>query len=477
MYKNLLIQSIKLLPRKKLTRFCEFVKSPYFNKHAEVTALITYLNGLYPRFPEVKCQRQVIHKAIFPNQQHNQQKLAVVFSYGMRLFEQFLRTEQIKSQGLLNDATLLIRQVREKKYTLLLKKYYKENYNGVNNYNDNISTRLTYLKEMDQAAMHLSDYKHSFLEDRQQVLDDFYLLEKLRDGCELIQRSRSLKKEYQASAALLLVLDKLCSETQFETLSPSIQLYFQIYRMLETNDQSMFEQTSIFLQQADPQIAARDIGTAFNHLQNFCIRQINEGQKHFLAKLFGIYQLQLDKNLLNTGAYLAEWHYKNIVTTAIRLEHFEWVLNFIKRYKKQLNPEVQDNAYQYNLAVYYYAIGEYNEVLGLLLKVEYTDLRYNLDAKSLLLKTYYDMEEEDAFISMTDAFRQFLKRNKELNTFQKDGYYNLLKFARSAFRLKMNKRVTSQQKWNASLARLKKAIKASATVFNLGWLHEKIDLL
>ncbi|MBK9015910.1 MAG: hypothetical protein IPM82_18635 [Saprospiraceae bacterium] len=79
------------------------------------------------------------------------------------------------------------------------------------------------------------------------------------------------------------------------------------------------------------------------------------------------------------------------------------------------------------LAAWFYHVGKAGRGASALLQVEYTDLRYNLDAKSLLLRTHFDLEEEEALLAHADV-RQFVKRNKSLTDFQKKATSNLIRF-------------------------------------------------
>ncbi|HHM20891.1 MAG TPA: hypothetical protein ENJ20_02605, partial [Bacteroidetes bacterium] len=440
MQNNLLIQSLAALPRKKVTRFGEFAHSPYFNKHKGVRDLVTYLTSVYPHYTKKKCHRQTIYQNLFPTLPFDQKKLAIIFTYTMRLLEQFLRTEAAVSDGLLTDNALLLKELRENGILFLTKKYWKENAKGVKE-TTNPSTIFTsaglrLLNEMDRAATLLADFNHGFLEHKQPAFDAYFLMEKLKDGCELLQRSKLLKRNFTPTPFFEKTLQWLT--TSEATLPRPVRLYTDLYALLQTGDPDHYDQLLEKTTRSTNDFNTDDLAAFYNSMQNFCIRQINAGKKEFLVRLFSIYRTQLEKDLLLTHGYLSEWHFKNIVTTALRLEEYNWAKNFISKNKELLRPAVRQNAYSFNLANYYYHTGHYEKVLELLLRVEYTDLRYNLDAKSLLLRTYFDMEEEDAFFSLTDSFQQYLKRNRELTEFQKKGYYNLIKFSRTAFRLKIN---------------------------------------
>ena len=90
-----------------MTRFYEFVQSPYFNKHEEVKTLVAHFSNLYPRFLEKTCERNKLYKNVFPNRKHDQKHLALLFTYTWRLLNQFLTQEQFKKNEIQQNIFLL----------------------------------------------------------------------------------------------------------------------------------------------------------------------------------------------------------------------------------------------------------------------------------------------------------------------------------------------------------------------------------
>src|SRR5690606_2730570 len=131
------------LPRKKVTRFKEFALSPYFNKHVDVANLVVYLSNIYPNFSEKKCHRETILKTLYPTLSHDQQKLAIVITYSMRVLEDFFKIEETIQQGALQDNSLLTAQFRSNDLLFLMKKYLEENYEGGNRSLDNLPVEKT----------------------------------------------------------------------------------------------------------------------------------------------------------------------------------------------------------------------------------------------------------------------------------------------------------------------------------------------
>lgn len=482
MHNNHLIKIIKTFSKKEMTRFWEFSRSPYFNKHSDVRGLIGYLNEQFPDFKERKLERHYLFKKLFENEPHNQQKLALVFTYSLRLVERFLEIEQFGTDRFSQNLALL-KKLREKElygyYDKKLSKsesYFSKDSGSIIN---ETHSRFRLWQERNLYFNQLyKTVQNQELEEKQDYLDRFYFSEKLKDACELKFRSQILKTDVFYELPLLQnVLKKVESDEINYFTDDAIIVYFEIYKLLNTNNNDQYFEILKILKTRENNFPTAELQNIYNYLQNYCIRQINLGNSQFLKELFKIYQSQLEKGLLMVDKYLPEFHYKNIVTTGLRLNENDWVLSFIEEHKGLLKPSVVENAYSYNLASYYYNTNQLEKVLDLLIRVEYTDIRYNLGAKSLLLRTYFDLDEEEAFLSLTDAFRQFLKRNKILSEFQKEGYYNLIKFARKVFQIKSLIGFESKTKLRLDFQKLMTEIEHSKAIFNQSWLKGKVEEL
>lgn len=482
MKNNPLIAQLTTLSRKEMTRFAEFAASPYFNKHRQVLGLASYLSEIYPDFSERRCNRETIFKRLSPELPHQQAQLAIIFTYTLRLFEQFLIVESLSEDGRLEDKTLYFSQLRKRNLTNLLKTDWEAS-GGKRLFEvgDQASKTVTFYEkkiriaaEQDAISLRLGRTETHFLEEKQGHLDAFYLMESLRDACERTQRYRLLKTLPPAFSFLEKMLETLGELPDQNYQNPAVKVYHQLYKLLKGNALQLYPICKATIQENEAYFDREELQNLYNYLQNFCIQQINNGHEQFLAEVFKLYQLQLDRQLLVVDGVLPEWHFKNIVTTGLRLDERNWVRDFIEKYRTKLADSVAENAYSYNLAVWFYHVGKPNEVLPLLLQVEYTDLRYNLDAKSLLLRTYFDLEEEEALLAHAEAFSQFVKRNKSLTDFQKKGYFNLIRFSQRNFKLKMQVGFAKQEKWLEAQQKLVADMAKAEPIFNRAWLEGKV---
>lgn len=481
MVNNKLVQMLSALDRKEMTRFYEFCCSPYYNKHKDVINLVTLLNSCYPKFTEKNCDRKLLFRKLFPKlKKHDQAKLALVFTYTLRLFEQFLVREEIEKDDFYQEI-LLLQNARERGWYEFYEKKLKklEKMQAGLPWRDSriYHQRFLLAKEADQYYMILSRHqKDNSIQEKQDNLDRFFLAEKLKDACEMRVRGKILKMEYRPSMVQAALAEVEENWENYRAV-PTVIIYFWIYKLVDGGSVSSFFSVRTELKNQHQAFPKEELQSLYNYLQHYCIEQINKGNQAFLNELFKLYQTQLEEELLLEDGLLSEWHYKNIVTTGLRLGETGWVNQFIEQYKSRLPEESLENAYIFNKASYCYEVQQYEKVMDLLMRVEYTDIRYSLGAKALLLRTYYDKSEFEAFISLAESFRQYLFRNKLISDSRREGFSNLIKFAKRTFQLKIDGSYMKNDRYEKELKKLKKDISKASVLFNQSWLEQKIEEL
>lgn len=477
MISHKIFELLSNLDRKEMTRFREFADSPYHNKHRDVRALTEYLSRIFPQFNERNCRRETIWNAVAPDRPYDFAQLALLFTYTRRLLDDFLMQEQFWRQPDQQNLLLLSELRRRNLFDLYEKKLRQT---GSPTPDDGTAALSRYLLAAEADAYFTRAERRRNDESLQQkanLLDAFYLAEKLRDACEMQVRRHILKVDY-SSRLLDAVLREVGDNITEYAHDPAIFLYYHIYRMLSRDEESQryFEALEALRQRQEVFDKTR-LSELYNYFQNYCIRRINLGDERFLEEIFKLYLILIEQELLYEDGLLSEWHYKNIITTGIRLRRLPWVRAFIESQKERLPPDARDNAYRFNLAAYHHAAGEYDAVLQLLLQVEYSDVRYSLGAKALLLRTYYELHEWEALDSLVGSMRQYLQRNRLLADFNRNGYHNLFRFTRRAAAIRSQSAYLSDEKYHSELERLRRELSLAGEIFNKSWLMEKVEEL
>lgn len=477
MENNRVIKIVATFSRKEMTRFHELVQSPYFIKHKDVRKLVKYLNKIYPNFNGDTCNRFVLSKKLFPGKDHDQSKIAIVFTYTYRALEIFLIQEEF-AQEEIYQKVLSIQSLRKRNQLKYLERTIRilDNLLEKHPFKDVDFYRGHYhlASERDNYQL-LSDMaqRDNSLQQKQQLLDTTYLIEKLRDACEMQVRTNILKVNY-STRLLEAVLQEVAENLEEYRKIPPIFIFYQIYLMLTQKEEQYYFEVVQTLDEQKEVFPKETLQGIYNYLQNYCIAQINKGNGQFMNELFKLYQNQLENALILEDFLMFEWHYKNIVTVGLRVGATDWVARFIEKYKRYLPEEVRENAYSFNLASYYYAKQELGKVLRLLTQVEYNHIRYSFGAKTLLLRTYFDLEEDEVLLSQIDAFWQYLYRNRYTNPSRIEGLQNFVRYLRKLVLLRTQKEVMDKDKLKLDLEKLSTTVAETHNIINKDWLVEKI---
>ena len=158
------------------------------------------------------------------------------------------------------------------------------------------------------------------------------------------------------------------------------------------------------------------------------------------------------------------------MTAGLRLKDFQWTEQFIHQYKDRLRPEIRENAALYNLASFYYERKDYKRALQQLYNVELTDSSYHVGAKIIQVKSYYELNEYEAFLSLFEAFKKYIQRNKELSDYQKNTNIAFLKFSKKIFQLKNSKSLISKAAWRKKYNTVNEQLATPQPLANKEWL-------
>lgn len=461
-----------------MTYFKEFVTSPYFNKHDRVVSLASYLSKIFPHFNEKNCEGKVVYKEVFGKGTYDNTKLAPVFSYSMRLLEQFM-AQQTFEKNLSEPKVYLNQFLQEKnlhKYaTKILTRTDSSLEKSEKRNADYIRKKLSIKRAFslnDAAVGNL--LKSETLEQKQLFLEASFLSEKIQDACELLVKGRILKKDPKEITENFAIKEVISNPDRYDQF-PAIKIYLGLFNMLSSGDEKYYRSILILIEEVEDFFNLGELKTIYSYIQNFCVSKINSGESSYFREVFNLYKLMVEKGVIFEKGFLSQWYYKNIIYVATRLDERKWVENFMEVYRHKLDPAIAENAYSFNLASYYYSIGEFEKVLQLLLQVEYNDPRYALGAKVLLLQSYYDLEEYEALFSLTDSFRQFLKRNNLLADARKSGYASLFKLAKRAAKIQSRIEYSSKEVIQREVEKLKTDFEKADRIFYKNWLQKKIE--
>lgn len=424
-----LIELLKTFNTRELREFGEFVSSPYFNKNQELADFYFVLKKLAPDFPPKKTSRKAVFKKCYPKQPYSDKQLNYLMSFLLKLAEQYIGLTHFREQDALEQFhTLAAYSQRglEKHYSFVRRQvdkalqehpYRNTDYYGLKHRVDNLGNRHFLAKSIRKYDANLQLAADG--------LDDYFLAQKMRYLCEMLDRNRAIAAEYE-----LKMVDEVKGYLQKYTgeMVPPVAIYFQVLMMLlEGNNTTYFKNLKQLIRQTIELFPKDDKQEIYSYAFNYCIRKVNKGDGQFLEELFDLYTDALHKEILFKDSYLSPWAYKNLIGVGLRLQKYDWTESFINEYTDKLAPEFRENAWHYNLAELSYYRKDYDKALTYLNQVEFTDIYYSLDSKKMMLKIYYELEEVDALFSLIASFKMYLKRTKLASQVNKDAYVNFIR--------------------------------------------------
>lgn len=312
------------------------------------------------------------------------------------------------------------------------------------------------------------------LQKKLDAFDIYYLSLKLKESCEAFNRAFVLNTEIKLH--LLPEIEALMEdqEAPFHQV-PVLRLYYRIYRSLRQGDETTFEQMKQALEEVAPLLPASEARAAYKYAQNFCIRRINRGEQLYQHKLFGLYKKLLDSEIILQQGILAHSDFKNIVTLALRLGEHDWTETFIASHGPIVNNAHRSNAIGYAEALFLAESGQKRQAIRKLNEVTFTDVFYDLSARHLLARTYWEESEEEALRYHLNAFQLFLRRSKAISPAKKQDHLNFVSILKAMLDWLEKSIVWSAKRRAEQLEKLKARVKETKALSYRDWLVRELE--
>lgn len=472
MQRSRLVAVLKTLDLKARTRFLAYVSAPFFNKNEKVSRLCTYILQYAPDFEHPRLQKNAVYAHVFQREGYAELPLNNVISDLLQLLYDFLAYQRYQAQPHFKRELLLAELLDRELYGEVER--FAEKTAPVQHYETYLHAYRLHEK-WDEAA--IAKGKRGYNEHLQysaDALDLYYYCNKLRIACDMASRNAVIQAGYECHF-LPEVLAWLEQNTALVEAAPILQVYLQALQMLSETDQTgHYFALKNLLAQHIALFSRQELQSLYHYCLNYCVRQINSGQSAFYREVLDLYKLLLQENILLQNGHLSQWAYNNIITAGIRLREYDWTEEFIQRYREYLQPEVQHNAYTYNLATLFYEKGEFANALQQLQNVEFTDAFYHLSAKIIQMKSYYALNETEPFMALLEATRKFLSRNHQLSDYQKKSNANFVKLSRKLYQLRQCKALVSARNFHQRSADLLGQVQRMQPLSNKDWLEEAV---
>ncbi len=467
-----LLSLLEALSKPERNRLRKFVYSPYHNEQADVCRLFDALDAWLRKSTGSSVpplDRPALWQTLYPDRPYDDAHLRRLLSDLTQLAQRFLVAEK-RRQDPLTEALDLQRALErfdlpkhlasaERTIERLIEEHpgksadyyyaqYRKHWNRFTRASKQVAT-AGFSEKLVAADFHL---------------ECFYFTQKLKLYIDWLLYRGFRVSEHQLP--LLPGMWEYLNAPRFDEV-PLIRIFQKIIVAFEDFDEEThFEQLLRQLDRYGQQLARADHRECLFIAQNYCALKINQGNTQYYHRYFDLIRKMVDNNLLVEEGQIPEAVFKNFITVSLGAGQYEWAEQFIRLYADHLPARIRENARTFNLAYVYFYRKDYPRVIECLRDVEYSDVVYALGAKSILLRTYYEMGEYLALDSLIDSFRIFLLRNKVISKNLKREYINFIHLIK-----KLTTLAASDHK---ALARLRQRVNQTSYAMPKNWLLKKL---
>jgi hypothetical protein len=435
MQESQLIVILKTFSKKELRELEKWLESPSHNQRQDVRLLLRYLTSHDTLDREKQLKKEKIFAKIFPREPFDDAKLRQTMHFLLRAVEEFLVYEEFQENTTFNKV-LLATAYRKRK---LDKPFHKairtaEEAQTSHFYQHEDYLRNTYLIEQEKNIFQSARERTTRMnfQELSDTLDTSYVASKLLHSCAMLSHQAVYKIPYDTG-----LLPEVLQFVEQKSLLhvPAIAIYYYIYRMLtEADEPKYFEELLLQIQSNGHLFPIAEIQVPYLHAINYCMRKVNLGESAYLRTSFELLKQGLAKNIFIINGILDPNTFINVALHGFRLQELEWLDYFIHHYKDYLEEQHRDNFYRFTLARLRFEQKDYDAAMLLLAQTDFDDILIQLNAKTMLLKMYYELEETDALESLLESMRTYVNR-KEVLSYHRSNYQNIIRYTKKLVRL------------------------------------------
>lgn len=465
MQNSKLIDLLKTFEKEDWRWFRKFLLSPYFNSREELVPFCDYLRKQAPDFNEKAIRKEKVFKKLYPKKTYDEKQISYAMNFLLGQAERFLAQREIETKPPLINNYLLKSLVNRN-----LNKHYKYHFDkSLKTLKDwkieNIDYYYYEFQMSEIANSHFLAQKlrryDKYLQNVNDSLNQLYAIQKIKYSCEMLSRSILLKNVYTFPSEEEIT--ELIKKGNLEE-SPLALIFLEIYHLLNKEDaEQNFEELKNYLEKYKDDIPKAEKTDIYTHGINYCIVQIskNNNPRYYAEECLNFYLAGIEQKFLLNNGFITPSTFKNVVKLGLNLKKYDFTEEFVQKNHKKLEENIQEDILHFNLADISYKKKNYEEAQIHLIQVQFSDVYYNISAKAMLLKIYYEINEGEALFALIASFSIYLRRNKKIAKDVRESYLNFTTILGRIVRAHKEKYPTIIEK-----------IKETKYLYNRNWLLE-----
>lgn len=468
MQKSVLFEIVWSLNKKEQREVVKWLQSPAHNLREDVPVLFAYMTRELNAGAET-LTKEAAWEAVFPNKPYDDDYMRQVMYFLLKALEEYLAFSEFMKDKVGYQHSLA-KIYRERK----LEKAHKQAQRLARVQLEQQPLRNTYYLRHrydleHEMYVHQVGVNHNALVNLQETsdaLEAWFLAEKFQLSTEMLaHRARYQKAQYH-TGLLEHALEYTVGKKFLE--EPAVSVFYHAYMAIQNpKEEQYFDQLESLIHGLTDKFNHSENRSLYLAALNYCVPKVNQNHLDFARRAFELYRKGLTTGVLLENNAVSSTTFGNAVGSALRLNEYGWAEKFIEDFKHHLGEKERNSITNFNLARIYASKGALEKAQMLLTQFEYDDMSFNIIAKTMLLKIYFEKSELDAFESLLESMRIYLQRKEAFNPTYKAAFKNMISLMRKL--LNMNPFSKAQK------AKLHELIVATTPLMEREWLLKQVD--
>jgi len=421
MHKSKFINLLKTFSKEEFRNFGFFIQSPYFNRETTLISVFNIVKSDYPGFESDKINKKNVFKKLYPGKVYNDNLIRNLISDLLKLTELYLISVRQKAESF-QSRYYLLKEITNRKQKILFETNFRKA-------NELLKKNLIRDEIYYQHLFSLEDerrrnvvvnsskvlYQDDNLNSQAKILNIQHLIENIKLYA-IMYHQKKYTHDHNFDFTFFEIVTEYIKNNYNQFINiPYIIVFYNCVMLFKTEENKYFDALKKEMEKSYKSFSLTDRKNMFVVLTNHINTQIKYGNYDLIKERFEIYREFIrTKAYLEGNSFMAHYIYNAAAMSAIDIKEFEWAEKFILKYKSQLHIDFKEPVFNYCYANLYLQKENYKKALEHLSKVIPFDISFKLNVNISLLKIYFCLKETDAFYSLIDSFRHFLKRNIKL---------------------------------------------------------------
>ena len=458
MTKSSLIEILRSFDKEELTKFEDFLNSPYHNKNRNTLRLFTVVKKYFPNFKSEELNKEIVWKKLFPDKDYNYGVMKNLIHELSKLCMKFIVLEEFE-ENILEKDTILMNGLNNRNIAKLFKvkineierRNSKESFNNeyffVNDFYSAMS-KISWIKIYHGKANNINAVSTKDLAEGSAMFVYSFLIYLFKYYNNVLSDSLSnnipvdknilavfLKEISPEIIDKLLIIVKDHSKRDFKILNV---FWNWCKTQLNPGNASIYQEFKKSFFENINMLSRWDTKDLFILMGN-SLSNLDPAETDIEKELFDISKTMLESKIIfNRDGTLTAADFNLYIWRAFNANDYEAIKKFTVTYLNKIPVDKKEYSCKISDAFIFFGEGKFNEALEIISASEHPNFITKVRMKQLKAKCLYELSEQDIFENEFKAMYHFLKNNKSLSNRVKADTKIIFNRINRLFRLKEN---------------------------------------